>query len=426
VNIGSASGFDYAWSVKTDNQANVYYTGYFRETVDVDPGLGTFNIASNGGRDAFIVKLDQDANFLWGIGMGGSGNEYSRTLEVDRENGNVYIAASQYSTDLADWGTGDFLNEIQGTPGTDEVLVLASYDTDGNNLCAFGIQTRQPGFYSTGWHSHMAIENGELFMVSNFSSATTDYDPSSATFFPAFAGGQWDVAISKYQLDPFSIELGDDFGFCASETATIDATVTDGTYLWQDNSTNPTLVVDMAGTYSVEVRSAGCVASDEITLDVSSVDVTLIQNGDTLVSNDDMATYQWIDCSDNSEIAGATDQEFIPTATGTYAVVVNNNGCIDTSACVLVDITTSILVGLESELIVYPNPIQENGQLNIEFGRTYQEVQIQVFAADGKLAKAFMVDQADQYQADLSGLPAGIFLLEILLDGQRHLHRVVK
>ena len=51
--------------------------------------------------------------------------------------------------------------------------------------------------------------------------------------------------------------------------------------------------------------------------------------------------YQWLDCNNNFEpISGATAQNYTAIDNGNYAVVVNENGCIDTSACTAILISS--------------------------------------------------------------------------------------
>lgn len=68
--------------------------------------------------------------------------------------------------------------------------------------------------------------------------------------------------------------------------------------------------------------------------------VTVTQNGSLLTASQAGGTYQWLDCNNSySVINGETNQSYTPAETGNYAIEVNINGCIDTSACFLVDYT---------------------------------------------------------------------------------------
>ena len=64
------------------------------------------------------------------------------------------------------------------------------------------------------------------------------------------------------------------------------------------------------------------------------------QSNSVLTADQTGATYQWLDCDDNNAIInGETNQSYTPAVTGNYAVEVTLNGCVDTSACFLVDYT---------------------------------------------------------------------------------------
>jgi hypothetical protein len=56
--------------VAVDAAGNVLVTGGFSNFFDFDPGPGTAFECSNGGQDAFVLKLDADGNYLWSIAYG--------------------------------------------------------------------------------------------------------------------------------------------------------------------------------------------------------------------------------------------------------------------------------------------------------------------------------------------------------------------
>ncbi len=79
------------------------------------------------------------------------------------------------------------------------------------------------------------------------------------------------------------------------------------------------------------------------------------------------ATYQWINCATSSTILGATSSTFTPTVNGSYAVIVNLNGCKVTSSCVNYNVLSDFenLSNVLSETLFYPNPTE--GLFNIKF-----------------------------------------------------------
>ncbi|MBE0648411.1 MAG: hypothetical protein IH596_11565, partial [Bacteroidales bacterium] len=70
-----------------------------------------------------------------------------------------------------------------------------------------------------------------------------------------------------------TINLGPDTTLCQGETYLLDATTPDATYLWQDNSTDPTFLVYQPGIYWVEVSTGSCITIDSIEILYDSIPV---------------------------------------------------------------------------------------------------------------------------------------------------------
>ncbi|MEO8588359.1 MAG: gliding motility-associated C-terminal domain-containing protein [Flavobacteriales bacterium] len=73
---------------------------------------------------------------------------------------------------------------------------------------------------------------------------------------------------------PPAVNLGADVVLCPGSSATLNATLPNATYVWQDGSTNATFTTDLPGTYWVDVLVNGCFGTD--TVDVSVDDCTVI------------------------------------------------------------------------------------------------------------------------------------------------------
>ncbi|RFC53136.1 RCC1 domain-containing protein [Brumimicrobium aurantiacum] len=95
------------------------------------------------------------------------------------------------------------------------------------------------------------------------------------------------------------------------------------------------------------------------------IDVSTTLNNETISVVDTGHAYQWIDCADSSFITGETGESFTATTDGNYAVIIAQGPCVDTSACVFVDV-----LGLEEDelkgISVYPNPITDELNINNE------------------------------------------------------------
>jgi hypothetical protein len=91
---------DFGNDILVDASGNIFTTGGFTDTVDFDPGAGTYNLISNGGMDIFISKLDSSGNFVWAKQAGGAEVENSRSLTMDID-GYLYVTGSYSSPVLS-------------------------------------------------------------------------------------------------------------------------------------------------------------------------------------------------------------------------------------------------------------------------------------------------------------------------------------
>lgn len=96
------------------------------------------------------------------------------------------------------------------------------------------------------------------------------------------------------------------------------------------------LILDSTGTYIDNIlNSEGCDSIITINLVVNTVDTTIYVDTNILMSNHIGGNYQWIDCTTGAILIGETLQAYTPIASqGSYQVIVDDNGCTDTSDCV--------------------------------------------------------------------------------------------
>jgi hypothetical protein len=85
----------------------------------------------------------------------------------------------------------------------------------------------------------------------------------------------------------------------------------------------------------------------------------------TLTSNQNAATYQWIDCATMTDITGATNQSYTAISNGNYAVVITNNGCSDTSLCYDIFSVGISKNAFATSINVYPNPANNSINFNL-------------------------------------------------------------
>ena len=144
---------------------------------------------------------------------------------------------------------------------------------------------------------------------------------------------------------------------------------------------------------------------DTFNIDVDSVNISITQNGLTIAANASGATYQWIDCGNNTALPGATNQNFTATANGSYAVEVTENGCSDTSACIQILSVGIEAIDLASAFKLYPNPTSE--WINIQSEIRIESVSI--ISIDGKR----VLRENSTNKINLSALTSGYYFVEI-------------
>lgn len=152
---------------------------------------------------------------------------------------------------------------------------------------------------------------------------------------------------------------------------------------------------------------------------VNTPDNGVTQNGSILTSNNSSATYQWINCdTGNSPIAGATNQSYIPTVVGNYAVIVSEWGCSDTSACYLVDF--SGLTDLSSSFGFKVNPNPSTGLFTVSIaGMNNEKLDVNVFNVVGQTVYSSSVaSESDNFEMfiDLSHNETGVYIINILAE----------
>jgi hypothetical protein len=136
------------------------------------------------------------------------------------------------------------------------------------------------------------------------------------------------------------------------------------------------------------------------------LDVAVQQTDVTITTTNVFSNYQWIDCANgNTAIAGATNQSYTATQNGSYAVVVSDEFCSDTSACV--DVVSTGIQPLVSAngVIVYPTNFTDKVKTINTIGNEWYELT----TTTGQLIWQGRYVETQ----DFSGLTTGWYLLKI-------------
>lgn len=149
-------------------------------------------------------------------------------------------------------------------------------------------------------------------------------------------------------------------------------------------------------------------------LSVVDLDLDVIQTGDNLESVATGVEYQWLNCQDNyAEILSADGQNFTPVGSGIYSVEVSDGECIDTSACVTVNLVGLISNDLSRTITCYPNPT--SGNLTINLGTQFSEVRLKLLDPLGKLVLEEHCSDRQWIEFYVPGA-AGMYTAQLVLD----------
>ncbi|GAB5537979.1 MAG: hypothetical protein Salg2KO_00820 [Salibacteraceae bacterium] len=187
---------------------------------------------------------------------------------------------------------------------------------------------------------------------------------------------------------------------------------------------------DLGSTYTTTgiyvdslTNAVGCDSIVTLYLTIDTVDINVDKSGKTLTSLATNATYQWINCKNNEQVIGENDSTYKPEETGSYAVVITQNGCVDTSDCFNVTIAGLNDHSNYEGLTLYPNPT--SGLITIYIDQVYEAVSIIVTGADGRLIHSMESVSSKNIELELDGFP-GLYLVHVYADDQHRAFKIVK
>ncbi len=170
-------------------------------------------------------------------------------------------------------------------------------------------------------------------------------------------------------------------------------------------------------------NAAGCDSVITINLVVNQVNITTTQNNAVLSANATGATYQWVNCPAMTPVSGAISQSYTATANGSYAVIVTQNNCSDTSACLNVTGIGISENGFGGMLSIYPNP--SKGEFFIDLGASYTDIIVVVTDVTGRVVYTKSVNSGSIIPVALNE-PAGVYVISVTAENHNAVIRLVK
>lgn len=225
------TGLDVGKSIAVDGWGNTYVAGYFEGIIDVNPGPQCNFLSSEGGKDIFLVKLDNAGNYCWGFNIGGSYDDYAYSVDVSTM-GQLFITGSfQGNVDFNPGASCSFLS----SQGGHDIFVM-SVNANGSFCWA-----KQIGGCSTDVARSVKADSwGNVYFCGSFC-GNVDFNPGY---------GNYTLCSAGYN-DAFIEKLDFNGNFCWAKK--IGSFWDDNAYsLAIDNSGNIVFTGNYAGSFSVD------------------------------------------------------------------------------------------------------------------------------------------------------------------------------
>jgi hypothetical protein len=394
----------YTWGDETTAELTVNEAGTYtvtgtdangcENTASVEVTVNALPTITISGETAFceggnsVLTASGATTYTWG-------NETSAELTVD--------AAGTYTV------TGTDANGCENTASVEVTMnTLPTVTISGDTAFCFGGSTVLTAF-GAATYTWGDETTGELTVTEAGTYTVTGTDANGCT----------NTATAEVTVNALpTVTISGETAFCEGGNTTLTATGAT-TYTWGDETTAE-LTVTEAGTYTVTGTDAnGCTntASQEVTVITVNTEVYYVEVGDGfLEAIQENAEYQWIDCATNEPIEGATQAQFAPEVSGSYACVITVGECSDTSDCQDVTITGIAEHGT-ADLTLYPNPT--TGIVNIRLTPETCNLtpEIHVFDIYGRRLQVVPVT-AETIQIDLSRYATGVYLVKLVNDGK--------
>jgi len=388
------SDWDGGSSIAVDSAGNVYVTGYFRDTVDFDPGSGEEIRFSEGYNDVFVEKLDSVGNFLWVRTFGGKNFDKANSLTIDI-NCNVYVTGYFKDTVDFDPSLGEDIHISAGY--SDFYIEKLDASGDFQWVKTFGNVSTDEGYSITSDNS------GNIFVTGCFSD-TVDFD----------SGIGVDNHISAGYEDVFVLKLD-----------------TGGNYIWAKTfgGIDEDYGISIATDYYGDVYVSGFFwESPNFDPGTGVESYTSNGDGDVFVEKlDANGNFLWVrtfgGLDDDYSSSVSINNTGILYVTGYYRDTVNFNSgsSIDSQVSMgYEDIfvqklsQTFVDVSIQSnniQMFVYPNPVRD--RVSIVSKKPINDVEIVITDVQGNYL--FIKNYRFLYhtKVDLKEFPSGVYFVTI-------------
>lgn len=440
-------------SIAADNAEHVYTTGGFAGTVDFDPGTGVFYLTAQGisafDNDIFVHKIGlcnaatysslavtacdsfifgQQAYTATGIynqaftNAGGCDSIVTLNLTLHNSSGNMITQTSCGSFTLNNQtytASGTYIQTFTNAIGCDSIITLQL--SLNNNDTLLSVTTCDSYTLNSQTYTTSGTYIQTLTNVAGCDSTVQIHltlNHSTGNALTVISCDSFILNNQTYQSSGTYLQVFTNATGCDS-VVTLDLTI--------NNSSSSNLAVTRCNSYQFNdhlyttsgvykdtlTTISGCDSIITLSLTINSVniDVTRNETENSLVALESGATYQWINCDNNTLIPGANQQEFVADHNGNYAVIVSRNDCTDTSDCFNISTLSIDENDPVNFMQLYPNPA--TGKVTIRTSSYMRHANIQLLTISGQLLSEQKELEGNEFYLDISGYAAGVYIISL-------------
>lgn len=410
---GVLGGYCESPEIGVSTQGNVHLTGYYCGTYDVDPGAGVTALSNPNGTisDFFIIKLDASGNFLWAHSLGNTGAEYSTSIHVDAQD-NVFTTGAYNGTVDFDPGANTYNLTAVGS----DVFIL-KLDPQGNFAWAKTL-TGNGGDISA---TILPDASGNVYVSGVFGS-TCDFDPSAATY---------NMTSFDSNGDQFVLKLTSEGSFLWAVQLTLTG-CGENFNMALDPAGDPYLAGNFKDSADLDPGPAPYVLYGTFPLNANMFVMKMNSSG----------IFQWaVAAGGNDHVyadALSIGNDFSVFTYGTYSGTADFDPDVVAADYITAGTPLTLFVhklhqqnplGVSENSVgnivsAYPNP--GNGIFQLTSGNAQEEITtLEVYNAAGQKIISCAPGSAT-YAVDLQTQPAGIYFVQMLIEGKVVQKKLVK